>query len=95
MQGGAGRPLHHCQRQCLREFLSPHPPDYGTQGGPVMDKAKLRQYARQLMVESARDQNFVGIFEAADWPITDGEARFVVNLIRSALMRITWEDDNA
>ena len=62
-----------------------------------MTKDELRQYAEALLLEHARDIEFMSIFEMAEehapgGDITDDEAREVDSKLAKASITITWPD---
>ena len=67
-----------------------------------MTPEELQDYAGHLVLEHARDVEFLSVFEMYedyagedDAEISDEDARKVLDLIREADITITWPEDDA
>jgi hypothetical protein len=65
----------------------------------MRSEQELQDYARWLLLEQAREEDFVGILELAEDyrdgaldPISDDDAHRVSELMSSAVMTITFPD---
>lgn len=55
-----------------------------------MTDDEIREYATTLILERARDVEFLSIHEMADGEISDEDARKVDNLITKATVTVSW-----